>query len=175
MQEEKKERNENKEQNKEDEKEFAGLTIVGKILILLCILFYFTGFLSTSFLKYEISLQVFSEPFLDAGILVIGVFLASIAFYGMLSPVIFFLLGVEHAAALQQNILLAVKLLPFLLAGYAGILLATFVKQDKEKEIGEWKGIAVKVIAVLAIAITLALILEYFSPEIAGVKITIFE
>lgn len=175
MQKEKKERNENKEQNKENEKEFAGLTIVGKILLLLCVLFYFTGYLSTFFLEYGISLKVFEEPMLNVSVLLFGVFLASIAFYGMLAPLIFFLLGVEHAAALQQNILLAVKVLPFLLAGYAGILLATFVKQDKEKEIREWKGIAVKVIAVLAIAIAIALILEYFSPEIVGIKITIFE
>lgn len=160
---------------KEDKEKEFGIGMVGKLLLLLCVLFYFAGFFSTSFLEYGFSMQVFAEPLLNTVVLVLGIFFLSIAFYGILAPVLFFLLGIEQAAALQENSLLAVKFVPFLLAGYAGILVGSFLKQDFKKPVQrEWTGIAIKIVILIGIALVAAVLLEHFSAEIAALELNLF-
>lgn len=167
---------ENKEENVEEKpvkrRKFVGSSLVLRILLLLCILTYVSGFFSASFLE-GYSLTVFSEPLANSVVLVLGVFFLSIAFYGVFAPILFFLLGIEQATGLQQSLLLGVKLFPLLLAAYAGILLGRFLKKDLEKPM-QWRDTAKKIVLMVAVAVILALVLEHFTAEIAAVKLSFF-
>ncbi|MDO8428941.1 MAG: hypothetical protein Q7S92_07070 [Candidatus Diapherotrites archaeon] len=142
-------------------------SLVTRLYLLIGVLFYAIAVLAifTNLIQFDFQIKLTQLNFLDNALLVLGVFGLSSLFQGYLAPLVLLVFGISEGNTFAGNLTYLIRVLPLLIACYAGMQLGYWIQQDLKQNTRLETQIK-KIGLILLVAIILAIGLEFLIPSL---------
>lgn len=153
-----------------EKESYASASITAKLVLFVSIVLFFGGIFVGLFFDLSFPDNITGINYLDAILFNLGVFTLSIPFYAFLSPLVFALKGIMMSKAVLAHNIEAIKLIPLIISGYAGMKSALLLSEDLNGRL-YFNKYARKCFLILIFGVIMALIVEYWLPLMPDIKI----